>query len=191
MTIGLSIRVALWSALAGGLVAVAIFLWLDWMMPGAVTIESGQAGEIVVEVEGAVATPGIVHLPAGSRLHQAVDASGGLLPDADTTNLNLAARIGDGERIDIPARTSSAAATPTGADATAPPSDPAGALIDINNAGVSELDQLPGVGPVIAERIIAYREVNGPFTSIEELDEIEGISAEMSEELRPLVTLGA
>lgn len=191
MTIRLSIRVALWSALAGGLVAIGTFLLLDWLMPGEVTIEPALGGEIVVEVDGAVATPGIVRLPAGSRLHDAIDATGGLAPDADTTSLNLAARIGDGERVDIPIRTSLAdLATPFDSGGEGLADDPVGALIDINNAGVSELDQLPGVGPVIAERIVDYREINGPFSSIEELGAIEGISLEMAEELRPMVTLG-
>lgn len=191
MTIPLSIRVALWSALAGGLVAIAVFLLLDWLMPGAVTIEPGPGAEMVVEVQGAVATPGVVRLPAGARLHQAIDATGGLAPDADTSRLNLAARVGDGERIDVPARSAAIdVATPSNDGATVIPDDFAGALIDINNDSISELDQLPGVGPVIAQRIVDYRETNGPFTSIDELGEIEGISAEMAEDLRSLVTLG-
>lgn len=188
MNVRTSIRVVLWSALTGCLVAVSTLLLLDWIIPGAVSIDPALPGEIVVVVDGAVATPGIVRLPAGSRLHAAIDAAGGLAANADTTSLNLAARIGDGEQIAIPARVTRA--TPGGNGAGIVPIDPAGALIDINSAGIGELDQLPGVGPAISQRIIDYRETNGPFESIEELDEIEGISLEMVEELRALVTIG-
>jgi len=178
----------LWSALIGCVVAASTLLLLDWMIPGAVSIGPALPGEIVVVVEGAVATPGIFRLPAGSRLHAAIAAAGGRAANADTTGLNLAARIGDGEQITIPSRVDRA--TPFVGDNGIAPRDPAGALIDINSAGIGELDQLPGVGPAIGQRIIDYRDSNGQFDSIEELAEIEGISAEMVEELRPLVTIG-
>lgn len=188
MTVRMSIRVVLWSALIGCVVAGSTLLLLDWRMPGEVSIAPAEPREIVVVVDGAVATPGIVHLPAGSRLHAAIDAAGGLTAGADVTQLNLAARIGDGEHVTIPVRV--IRATPSGGDGEIPAADPADALIDINSAGISELDQLPGVGPVIAQRIVDYRETNGRFESIEQLADIDGISAEMAEELRPLVTLG-
>jgi len=186
MNVRASVPVVLWSALVGCIVAVSAYLLLDWMMPGEVSIGPALVGEIVVDIDGAVATPGVVRLPAGSRLQAAISTAGGLTADADVTSLNLAARIGDGEHITIPVRSSPA--TPGGEGVQ--PVDPNGALIDINTAGVGELEQLPGVGPAIAQRIIDYREVNGPFQSIEELDEIQGISAGMVEELQPLVTIG-
>ncbi|MDQ3442595.1 MAG: ComEA family DNA-binding protein [Chloroflexota bacterium] len=187
MNVRTTIRVVLWSGLTGGLVAISTILLMDWMMPGAVSIAPASPGQIVVVVDGAVATPGVVHLAAGSRLNAAIDSAGGLAANADTTGLNLAARIGDGEQITIPSRVERA----TPEDGTVGSRfDPAGILIDINTAAISELDQLPGVGPAIAQRIVDYRTSNGPFDSIEELDEIEGISLEMVEELRPLVTLG-
>ncbi len=191
MDVRTSIRVVLWSALAGCIVAVSTFLLMDWMIPGRVSIGPALPGEIVVVVDGEVATPGGVRLPAGSRLHAVIDATGGFTTDADTTGLNLAARTGDAEQITIPTRTGRATPSFNPSDPSeVVPLDPAGALIDINNAGISELDQLPGVGPAISQRIVDYREMNGPFNSIEELDEIEGISADMVEEIRPLVTLG-
>lgn len=188
MNLRTSIRVVLWSALTGCLVAASTLLLLDWTIPGAVSIGPALSSEIVVVVDGAVATPGVVRLPAGSRLHAAIDTAGGMTGDADTTDLNLAARLGDGEQITIPSRV--ARATPAENSRETSPLDPAGALIDINSAGINELDLLPGVGPVIAQRIIDHRESIGPFDSVEELAEIEGISADMVEELRPLVTIG-
>lgn len=188
MTVSTSIRVVLWSALVGCVVAGSALLLLDWMMPGAVSIDPAVPGEIVVMVDGAVLAPGTFRLPTGSRLLTAIEAAGGFAPDADASGFNLAARIGDAERITVPSRISQASPPADNPDGAQP--DPAGALIDINNAGIGELDQLPGVGPAIAQRILDYREANGPFRTIDQLAEIEGISLEMVEELRPLVTLG-
>lgn len=178
----------LWSGLTGCLVAVSTLLLVDRMIPGAVSIAPALPGEILVVIDGAVATPGVVQLAAGARLDAAIDAAGGLTANADTSSLNLAARIGDGERITIPSRVDRA--TPADAGPVGSPLDPTDTLIDINSAGLSELDQLPGVGPAIAQRIVDYREGGGGFDSVDELVEIEGISLEMVEELRPLVTIG-
>ncbi|MBA3276328.1 MAG: ComEA family DNA-binding protein [Chloroflexia bacterium] len=182
-----TIRVVVWSALTGSVVAFCALVLLDWMIPGEVTIAPAVSGDIVIMIDGAVATPGIVRLPAGSRLQAVVEAAGGLAPNADASHLNLAARIGDGEHITISAMPT--LATPSdGGNGT--PADSASSLININTSGVSELDQLPGVGPAIAQRIVDYRETNGPFDSVDELAEIDGISEAMVEELRPLVTTG-
>ena len=129
--------------------------------------------------------PGLVTLPAGSRLADGIEAAGGFTADADVTRLNLAQRLGDGDHITIPTLTVSTA--PAGTPVSA--GDDAG-LVNINTAGLDELQQLPGIGPVIAQRIIDYRELFGPFTSIEQLDEITGISPEMVDDLQPLVTIG-
>jgi len=182
-----TIRVVVWSALTGSVVAFCALVLFDWMIPGEVSIAPAISGDIVVVVEGAVATPGLVQLPAGSRLQAAVEAAGGFASNADASGLNLAARIGDGEHITISAMPT--LATPSdGGNGT--PADSASSLININTSGVSELDQLPGVGPAIAQRIVDYRETNGPFDSVDELAEIDGIYEVMVEELRPLVTTG-
>lgn len=184
------------TGLVAVLLAAVTFVLLDRRTPSDIVIQSGTYPTIVVEVSGAVATPGIYELPGASRLQQAIDGAGGLTADADVSSLNLAARLGDGEDIAIPSKRE----TPAGGDAgrstpgvvtSGSGSEPGdGSLIDLNTASAAELDALPGVGPVIAERILEYRQVNGPFVSVDELAEIQGISPAMVEELRPLVSVG-
>ncbi len=176
----------LWSALTGGIVAVATFLVLDLILPGKVTIGPVERGDIVLMIDGAVATPGTVRIAGGSRLDAAVRAAGGFTEDADITNLNLAGRVGDGEHITIPSIVSET--TEPGTVGTPVVSSDSG-LININTASVVELDQLPNVGQVIAQRIVDFREINQGFESIDQLVEIEGISPDMVEELRTLVTI--
>ncbi len=188
----MAIKVALLAAVTGGVVAVLAFFLIERLLPGEVTIGPGAGGQIVVEIDGAVATPGVVTLPAGSRLIDAIDGAGGLLDDADTTSLNLAGRIGDGERITIPSVAppgESQDLSPGATPAASSPLDTAG-LININTAGVSELDQLPGIGPVIAQRIVDFREFYGPFESVDQLVQVEGVSQNMVEQFRHLVTTG-
>lgn len=141
--------------------------------------------EITVYVGGAVAQPGLHALPAGSRLADALERAG-LLPGADTSRLPLAERLRDGQSIVVPKR-SAQARDGTAATATV---EPASMLIDINTASADELETLPGIGPALAERIVAYRTEHGPFQSVDELAEVRGISPRMVEELRGLVTVG-
>jgi len=182
------LRVLLLSAFTGGVVAVATFLWLDWIRPGQVTIGPGVASDIVVVLDGAVATPGTYVLPPGSRLMTAIDAAGGLANDADTSGLYLAGRLGDGDRLTIPMRPIAQARQ--NPDLATPAGHSDSRLINVNTASVAELDQLPGIGPVIAQRIIDFREFHGAFESIDQLDEIDGISPGMVENIRPEVTVG-
>jgi competence protein ComEA len=139
---------------------------------------------LVVQIDGAVATPGVYSLPAGARLDDAVSRAGGLTADADVAELNLAARIGDGERITVPNRT---VATPIATEQISATEGPL--LVNLNSASVAELDQLPGIGPVLGERIVAYRERNGPFSSLDEVVNVEGISTRLLDDLRPYITL--
>ncbi len=137
--------------------------------------------ELVVAVVGQVATPGLVRLPAGSRVADAVAAAGGALPDADLTTINLARILTDGEQVAVGVP---GAPAPPGAA----PGDDAAAQVNLNTASESELEELPGVGPVLAGRIVQWRTDNGPFTSVEQLEEVDGIGPSTFEELRDQVT---
>jgi competence protein ComEA len=130
--------------------------------------EDQTADLLVVHVSGPVARPGIVVLPADSRVADAVAAAGGALGSADLQLLNLAAPVADGEQVIVP-RSGGA-----GPSATARPAADEG-QVNLNEADVTELEELPGVGPVLAERIVAHREANGPFGSIEDLLDVPGI----------------
>ncbi len=141
--------------------------------------------EISVYVSGAVAQPGLYTLPAGSRLVDALERAV-LLPGADTSRLPLAERLRDGQSIVVPERP----AQETGSEAAATAAEPSSTLIDLNTASADELETLPGIGPVLAERIVAYRTEHGPFRSVDELAEVRGISPRMVDELRGLVTVG-
>ena len=141
------------------------------------------ARAIVVDVVGAVARPGLYHLATGSRIADAVARAGGLTRKAERTAVNLAAPVADGQQIVVATRgspTAGSAATGAGASGTAGP-------VSLSSASAEELDALPGIGPVTAQKIIAFREQNGPFTSVEALDAIPGIGPARIAELKGLV----
>jgi len=160
---------------------------------------SGKAsGNVVVHVAGAVASPGVVELAAGSRLHDAVTAAGGSTAAADLDRLNLAAIVEDGQKVLVPERGSPDG---TGQDAAGESSSPAGGTgatggagtpagkINLNTAGVEELATLPRVGPVLAQRIVDWRKQHGRFSGVEELDAVDGIGPKLLEALLPLVRI--
>lgn len=169
--------------------------------PGAAssTPEAGTADtEIVVHVSGAVATPGVVHLAPGARVQDAVDAAGGPTPEADLASVNLARAVSDGEQIHLPvpgetppvaAPAPGAAPAPSPGDMPAGGSGGGGALIDLNTADAALLEELPGVGPAIAQRIIDHRESNGPFRSVDDLLEVSGIGPATLEKIRERATV--
>lgn len=175
------IQLAIGIAVAAALVVLAVVIWVDRMQPVTISITSPPDAPISVSVTGAVSSPGVVEVPAGARLQEVIEAAGGLTGDADTDRLNLAGRVGDGEQVDIPFI---GAAEAEQADREA-----SGNLINLNTATVSELDELPGIGEVLAGRIVDYRESNGPFTSVDQLSSIEGISPRLVDEIRPHVTV--
>ena len=136
---------------------------------------SPVSSTITVHVAGLVSRPGLVELPEGSRVADAVAAAGGLLPGARADLINLAAALIDGQQIVVPG--------PDGDPPAAAGETPEG-KVHLNLATAAELDALPGVGPVIAERIVSYREENGPFQSIEDLLDVPGIGEAKLAELR-------
>ena len=142
--------------------------------------DATSSDTVVVDISGAVASPAVVELPAGSRVQDAIEAAGGLTDDADITDLNRAAELADGEKIYVPhegeeveATTSTGTASSSSSGSTS--SDGDTDLVNINTADADELDTLPGVGPATAEAIIEDREANGPFTSIEDIMRVSGI----------------
>jgi competence protein ComEA len=160
------------------------------------TQESAAAGTVVVHVAGSVLRPGVVELPAGSRVHEAVAAAGGAVPGADLNRLNLAVVVEDGQKIHVPQHGEPlpAGSGDPGAPAAGNPPDgsasvPGGSKINLNTAGVEELDGLPKVGPVLAQRIVDWRKEHGPFKVVEDLDAIDGVGPKMLEALLPLVTV--
>ena len=142
-------------------------------------------GTVVVSVVGQVVRPGLVTLPSGARVADAIAAAGGLLPAADPASVNLAAVVADGDQLAVGVP---AAAAPGGAPAGSAAGS-AGGLVDLNTAGVADLDALPGIGPVLAQRIVDHRSEQGPFRSVEELDDVPGIGPAIAAELAELVTV--
>ncbi|WP_447646484.1 helix-hairpin-helix domain-containing protein [Nocardioides zeae] len=155
---------------------------------------TGTQGEVVVHVAGRVARPGVVVLPGGSRVADAVEAAGGTVPDTDLTGVNLARVLVDGEQVLVGLDPSEGAPGAPGAPGAAVPgagggAPSAGGLVDLNTADLAALDLLPGVGPVTAQAIIDWREQNGGFSHVDELLEVKGIGEATLAELAPLVTV--
>jgi competence protein ComEA len=135
---------------------------------------------IVVDVAGAVVRPGVYHLRSGSRVADAISRAGGLTRRAERTAVNLAAPISDGQQVLVAAKGASGGAP-------AAPGSPAGGPVSLSSATAEQLDALPGIGPVTAQKIIGYRQQHGPFTSVEALDAIPGIGPARIADLKGLV----
>lgn len=158
--------------------------------------------EMVVQAAGAVVRPGVYRLAAGSRVDDLVRRAGGMTADADADRVNLAAVVSDGERVWVPRRgelgappvvagggSGSGGAAGAGGSGSGGLGSEGGApaVVDLNAATADQLDALPGVGPATATAILAYREANGPFRSVDDLLEVRGIGEAKLEQLRPLV----
>lgn len=140
----------------------------------------------LVHVAGAVARPGVHALPAGSRVVDAVAAAGGAAPGADLDALNLAAPAADGGRVYVPLEGEEVPAPPAEVAAAGSAPGPTGP-VDLNAAGVGELEALPGIGPATAAAIVEHRERHGPFASVDDLDAVSGIGPAKLEAIRDLV----
>jgi competence protein ComEA len=195
---------SLWLAALGAAVVLVGWTWFDRpsvepvvngstaapaisSTPPAATPTVGEVSTttpaIVVSVVGLVARPGLVTLPAGARVADAIEAAGGFLPEADTAMVNLAALVTDGQQVSVgvPAAPG-ASAGPAGSPA-------AGGKIDLNAATAADLDALPGIGPVLAQRIVDHRAQHGPFRSVDDLDDVPGIGPAIFGELVDLVVV--
>ena len=168
--------------------------------PGAADPAGAPAGRIVVHVIGAVVSPGVVVLADGARVADAIAAAGGAASDADTEQLNLARVLDDGEQVRVPHAGEQLAApdpgpSPPGASGggaaagSSGGSTPGGGVVNINTAGVSELEALPGIGPALAARIVEYRDGHGPFASVDDLTDVPGIGPAKLEALRSQATV--
>ncbi|APC34465.1 ABC transporter substrate-binding protein [Nocardiopsis dassonvillei] len=152
--------------------------------------DAGAAGDaapkddLVVHVGGEVSDPGLYTLPSGSRVADAVEEAGGALPDADLDLLNLARPLVDGEQVLV------GVPVPAGAGVTGSGPQGAGGLVDINRADRALLETLPGIGAVIADNIVSYREEHGPFRSVDDLLNVDRIGDKTLADLQPHVTVG-
>ncbi len=152
--------------------------------------DTAGSGQIVVDVDGAVAHPGLYKLPPDSRVQAALAAAGGLSPQADAHRINRAAKLHDGQKLYVlsqgenaPPQAASGGQSCEGQSCTSADGADAGSdaegqgLVNINTANATQLTQLPGVGPAIAQKIIDYRTANGPFSSVDDLTKVPGIGA--------------
>ena len=154
------------------------------------SVTPGPPEQLVVAVAGRVARPGLVRVAAGARVADVLDAAGGALPGTDLAGLNLARRVSDGEQVAVgvpPAPDAGPQAAPPGPAEGASPGP--GGVLDLNSASVEQLDGLPGVGPVMAQRIVEWRTRNGRFAAVDQLREVEGIGERRFAQLRGLVRI--
>ncbi|MFC7242334.1 helix-hairpin-helix domain-containing protein [Catellatospora aurea] len=144
---------------------------------------STSAATLVVAVTGRVRKPGLVRLPPGARVADAIEAAGGVLPDTDLSAVNLARKVTDGELIAI------GVPGMAGAEAPAAGAGPGAGPVNLNTATLAQLDALPGVGPVLAQRILDHRARHGDFRSVGDLRQVEGIGESKFAQLKDLVTV--
>jgi competence protein ComEA len=193
--------------LAGLIVVLAVTLggaglWYARSLPKPVTIGAPQpsvgavgapvgaspspsAVAIIVDVAGEVKKPGVYEFTDGQRVIDALNAAGGPKHDANLAALNLAAPLADGSQVLVPA-TVAAGTTPGSAGST---TSSGTTLINVNTADAIQLQELPGIGEVLSGAIVKYREENGPFASVDQLDEVSGIGPATLENIRDLVTV--
>lgn len=194
---------ALLAALALVIAAVALLTGGDdnapirIVAPEPAPLVQPASKDIRVQVSGAVMAPGVYAMNDGDRVMDAIAAAGGVNPGADLSAINLARRVQDeahyyvpliGETLPSPPAIDSAISPVTSQQGSGAVPNP---LIDLNTASAQELESLPGIGPVMAGRIIAHREANGPYPSVDEVEEVPGIGPKTLESIRPLVTVSS
>lgn len=191
-TLGVGL-VGLVGAIAVGYIGSGYFRKAEPVGIAQATTLPTRAGDVVVHVTGAVREPGLVTLSGSARINDAIEKAGGPTKDADLGTVNLAARVVDGMQIVVARQGEEVASSVTMPEAAAATSSvPAGAVggqISINSASALQLEELPGVGPAIAARIVEYRQTNGGFKSIDELEKVKGIGPKKLESMRPYVRL--
>mgnify|MGYP006291013499 CR=1 FL=1 len=168
-----------------GLVLVlAVFAWTHRAQPapaqqtfsaGVSLVSPTLSSEIVVDVEGEVNKPGLVKLPVGSRIADAIAAADGIKPGTENSTVNLAARLEDGQLIVVGSSSDDAAQQDS--------------RVSLNQGTVADFDSLPGVGPVLAARIVSYRDQHNHFSSVDQLQEVPGIGPKVFANLKPLIKL--
>lgn len=191
---------------------VITLLYAGWQyyQNNLIRVELGEdipygTGGILVQVEGAVESPGLIYLPAGARVSDAVEAAGGLASDADRSRINLAELLEDGQRVIIPSVDGSDSSNPGGESSQGvqinripispgnfnanEPGEPGSQKVNINTANTFELQTLPGIGEEFARRIIEYRLAHTVFERIEDIMLVEGIAEGRFEDIRDLITV--
>lgn len=146
---------------------------------------------LVVQIEGGVYRPGVYRVPEGTRVYELIERAGGAKEGADLSGLNLAAPLYDGQKITIPLIPPSSpgeVSAATSSQVAARSSVSSSSLINVNTASPKELESLPGIGEVLAQRIVEYRETHGPFRSPEDLLKVKGIGPKKLENIRDRIT---
>jgi competence protein ComEA len=161
-----------------GLLAAGV-IWLTASRPRGepvALLPTNTPGELTVYVSGAVMSPGVYKLPAGSRVNDAIQAAGGFAIGAEQENINLATPLEDGQQIDVPGIVN--------------PSHVNAGRVNINTATVDELDALPGIGPTTAQAIVDYRLANGNFQVIQDIQNVPGIGPATYDGIKDYITIG-
>ena len=196
-----AVAVGLFQGLVFGIILGVVVLLLRRPVPANIVIgpmetsaqlvaaSTATVQPIMVYVLGAVENPGVYQLPQGSRVQDAVLLAGGLSLNADPVGINLAERIRDGQQIFVPALGQAIPILPTPAAQLTSGTVPSGAPININTADVDALCTLPGIGPVIAQRIVDYRQQNGPFALVEDVTRVSGIGQATLAKIRDYITV--
>jgi competence protein ComEA len=184
---------------AVALVAVAVAAFFAWRArpqtepvpaarvdaPNSSAGPSVSPGVVVVAVSGRVQHPGLVRLPAGSRVADAIQAAGGALPDTDLSLVNLARKLVDGELVAVGVAAPAAGGAAPGAAGQAGDTGP----LNLNTATAAQFEALPGIGPVLAQHLVDYRTKHGQFKTVDELRQVDGLGASRFNQIKDLVTV--